>query len=61
MRRLPMLGLSAMICTLNLVRMIPTMSGNPVFFFTLNECFRALQAIRPQETDNVEPQAPDQK
>ncbi|MFN7025042.1 MAG: hypothetical protein ACK4QP_11070 [Pseudorhizobium sp.] len=39
---------------------IPTMSGNPVFF-TLNERFRALQAIRPQQTDNVEPQAPDQK
>jgi hypothetical protein len=57
---LAMLGLSAMICTLNLVRMIPTMSGNSVFF-TLNERFRALQAIRPQETDNVEPQAPDQK
>jgi len=57
---LAMLGLSAMICTLNLVRMMPTMSGNPVFF-TLNERFLALQVIRPQETDNVEPQAADQK
>lgn len=49
---LAMLGLSAMICTLNVVRMIPTMSGDPVFF-TLNERFRALQAIRPAMSDNI--------
>lgn len=41
---LTMLGLSAMVCTLNIVRMIPTMNGNPVFF-ALNERFLALKAI----------------
>ncbi|MBU1313531.1 MAG: hypothetical protein KJ947_09330 [Alphaproteobacteria bacterium] len=39
---LAMLGLSAMSCTPNLVRMRPTMSGNRVFF-TLNERFRAFR------------------
>lgn len=43
---LAMFGLSAMICTLNIVRIIPTMNGDPVSF-TLNERFRALQSIRP--------------